>query len=36
MFAAVLKAKVQEKFGGSKRPSIAEVKEAVELVASKC
>lgn len=36
MFAAVLKAKVQEKFGGSKRPNIAEVKEAVELVASKC
>lgn len=35
IFAAVLKAKVQEKFRG-KRPSIAEVKEAVELVASKC
>lgn len=36
MFAAVLKAKVQEKFTGGKRPSIAEVKEAIELVASKC
>jgi len=36
MFVAALKTKVQEKFDGGKRPSIAEVKEAVELVASKC